>query len=183
MQAVGQTRILSKDFYPVELERHGLVFALEEMTYTTRQSFGVRCVLEPNGAAHDTIRGPMAIQMFRIAQEAVHNAVKHARAKKITIRLSKEDDNLVLSVHDDGIGLPPQPVTTDGMGLRIMQYRANLIGGELLIQNGPEGGAVVTCRARNEVRPAAFLSDLSGPASGSEPTTAQSAAPQQNIQA
>ena len=169
MQAVGQTRNLANGFYPVELELHGLVSALEEMTHTTRQSSGVRCVLEPDGVAQDNIRGPMAIQMFRIAQEAVLNAVKHASPKQITIHLSKEDDDLVLSVRDDGIGLPPEPLTTDGMGIRIMQYRAHLIGGELLLENGPEGGAIVTCRAPGEVRPAAFLSDLSAPACVPEP--------------
>jgi two-component system CheB/CheR fusion protein len=116
----------------------------------------------------------MAIQMFRIAQEAVLNAVKHASPKQITIHLSKEDDDLVLSVRDDGIGLPPEPLTTDGMGIRIMQYRAHLIGGELLLENGPEGGAIVTCRAPGEVRPAAFLSDLSAPACVPEPPPMES---------
>jgi PAS domain S-box-containing protein len=163
MQAVGQTRNLAKGFFPVELERQGLVSALEEMTYTTSQSFGIHCVLEPNGASHDDIRGPMAIQMFRIAQEAVLNAVKHARAKTITIRLSAEHDGLVLSVRDDGIGLPPEPGATDGMGVRIMQYRAHLIGAELLLQNSPKGGAIVTCRAPADVHPASSLSDSSAP--------------------
>jgi len=76
----------------------------------------------------------------------VHNAVKHAGAKQITIRLAAVNGETVLSVKDDGIGLPSGVVEeSKGMGLRIMRYRAGMIGGTLDIHNGLDGGAVVSC--------------------------------------
>ncbi|HXI84297.1 MAG TPA: MASE1 domain-containing protein [Verrucomicrobiae bacterium] len=146
LASVEQVRHLAKGFYPVELERHGLLFALEEIARTTEQIFGVRCVLQPDESSGVDCKDTSAIQLFRIAQEAVHNAVKHAGAKQITIRLAAVNGDKVLSVMDDGIGLPSGGDNEPkGMGLRIMQYRARMIGGTLDVRNNVDGGAIVTC--------------------------------------
>jgi len=144
-QSVDQARNLAKGFYPVELERHGLLSALQEMVHSNEQAFGVRCVLESDGSLCVDHKGPVAVQLFRIAQEAVHNAIKHARAKQILVRLATVADNIVLTINDNGIGLSPEAAQTGGMGLRIMRYRAHLIGGELDVLNGADGGVTVTC--------------------------------------
>ena len=146
LESVEQVRHLAKGFYPVELERHGLLFALEEMARTAEQTFSVRCTLQSVEFPDVDGNGALAIQFFRIAQEAVHNAVKHAKAKQITIRLAAVNGDIAVSVMDDGIGLPPGVANEPkGMGLRIMQYRARMIGGTLEIRNSPDGGAIVTC--------------------------------------
>jgi PAS domain S-box-containing protein len=145
-ESVEQVRRLAKGFYPVELERHGLLFALEEIARNTEQVFGVPCALQSSDNTNVDRKDPAAIQLFRIAQEAVHNALKHAGAKQITIRLASVNGDTVLSVMDDGIGLPSGGINEPkGMGLRIMQYRARMIGATLDIRNGANGGAIVTC--------------------------------------
>jgi PAS domain S-box-containing protein len=145
LHTVDQARNLAKGFYPVELDRHGLLAALEEMIHSNKQTFGVRGVLESDGSTVADQKGPVAVQLFRIAQEAMHNAMKHARAKQVLVRLSTVEDRVVLVVKDDGVGLPAGAGQASGMGLRIMRYRAHLIGGTLDVVNPPEGGVMVTC--------------------------------------
>jgi signal transduction histidine kinase len=89
----------------------------------------------------------MAIHLYRIAQEAVNNAVKHSKAGSILVRLSATADRVELSVTDDGVGIPLGPAQKDGMGLHIMHYRARMIGGTLSIVRGEKGGTVVSCVA------------------------------------
>lgn len=145
LDSVEQVRRLAKGFYPVELERHGLLFALEEIARTTEQVFGVHCVLQSDESSDVDRKDPSAIQLFRIAQEAVHNAVKYASAKQITIRLATVKNDTILSVMDDGVGFPSGVLNEPkGMGLRIMQYRARMIGGTLEIRNGFDG-AIIIC--------------------------------------
>ena len=145
IRSVEQTKNLARGFYPVDLEVHGLASALRHLASSTKDSFGVSCVVDAGKISSGTLGGPVAIQLFRIAQEAVHNAVKHARAKQILIRLAKTDGNIVLAVQDDGVGLPPNFEEAKGMGLRIMRHRASLIGAKVEYANGPERGAIVTC--------------------------------------
>jgi PAS domain S-box-containing protein len=145
LQSVEQVRNLAKGFYPVELERRGLFFALREVAHTTEQSFGVRCAVHVDESDGTEPRGPTAIQLFRIAQEAVYNAIKHARAKQITIHLATTDGQTSLIVQDDGVGLPPTVNDSKGMGLRIMDYRAHMIGAQFDLRRGPNGGTIMTC--------------------------------------
>ncbi len=81
--------------------------------------------------------------MFRIAQEAVINALRHARPQQIRLNLHYKLNNLHLSIKDDGIGIPCLPKAYDGLGLRIMKYRAGLVGGVLQIDPAEEGGTIV----------------------------------------
>lgn len=92
------------------------------------------------------MHGEADSHLYRIAAEAVANAAKHADAHTITIRLTIDDGDLVLSVEDDGVGIPDAPIPTDGVGLRMMRYRADLIGAQLVIEPGEGGGTVVRCR-------------------------------------
>jgi signal transduction histidine kinase len=83
--------------------------------------------------------------LFRIAQEAVNNAVKHGRAKHIIISLSFRNDQTVLTIEDDGAGLAPPPDRGKGMGLHIMSYRAKMIGASLNVKKRLPAGTTVSC--------------------------------------
>ncbi|MDH3719474.1 MAG: ATP-binding protein, partial [Planctomycetota bacterium] len=90
-----------------------------------------------------------ATQMFLVAREAVHNAVKHAEPRNIVIQLNNQD-GVRLSVRDDGRGVHHDLQNSEGMGLRIMRHRCSLIGGNLTIQSPAEGGTLLTCTLQKE---------------------------------
>ncbi len=144
--AIAQTRSLARGLSPVTLESEGLMSALAELALNTEKLFQVECrfecdppVLLPDLAA--------ASNLFRIAQEAVSNAIKHGRAKKISISLEAEKGRVVLRVSDNGSGFQEKPPTHSGMGLRIMQSRAGMIGGTLALERSAAGGVWVVCSA------------------------------------
>ena len=155
LESVERVRRLAKGFYPVELERHGLLFALEEISRTTEQIFGVRCILESVESYDVDHKNASAIQLFRIAQEAIHNAIKHGEASQITVHLAMVDGHGILSVADNGIGLSSAPPNkSKGMGLQIMQYRAHMIGATVDVHDRLDGGVTVTCSFPAVERPA-----------------------------
>lgn len=144
--SAGQARNLAREFYPVELETGELGEALRRLAHNTTASFGVACKVTSARTSAVVPNPSIAIQLFRISQEAVHNAIKHAKARQIVVRLGRRQGRLTLAIQDDGIGFPPgnngQP---KGMGLRIMTHRASLIGAELSFRNNSTGGALVLC--------------------------------------
>lgn len=152
-RAHGNARDLAKDFYPVELKQHGLLVALAGVASRSQSRTGVHCSVRANRHATATLSEATAVQLYRIAQEAVRNAIKHAHAKQIFIRLGKRKDAWYLTVRDDGIGLAESSSKTSsksssksgGMGLRIMQYRAQIIHGTLRVVNDERGGTLVSC--------------------------------------
>ena len=144
--AIAQTRSLARGLSPVTLESEGLMSALAELAVNTEKLYKVTCrfecdppVLLPDLAA--------ASNLYRIAQEAVSNAIKHGRAKKISISLETEKGRVVLRVTDNGAGLPAKIPKQPGMGLRIMQSRAGMIGGTLALERSAAGGVLVICSA------------------------------------
>jgi signal transduction histidine kinase len=88
----------------------------------------------------------VATHLYRIAQEAAANAIKHGHVSRIVIELSAADPTLMLSIKDDGIGLPDSLPQKRGLGLRIMSSRARMIGATLSVNNDPAGGTLVICR-------------------------------------
>jgi signal transduction histidine kinase len=143
-QAQNCVRALIKGVRPVEVDCNGLMAALAELASGTEVLTGIPCRFECARAV-PVEDNHTATQLFHIASEAVRNAVKHAKPSEIVIRLSEQNSEVHLSVCDDGqeVGLPRDTVT--GMGLRIMRYRAGVIGGALTIGPGDQGGTVVTC--------------------------------------
>jgi signal transduction histidine kinase len=141
--SVIHARNLARGIFPVQMDETGLAVALEELVATTNRLFPSRVSFESHG---DTvIRDPgVAMHFYRIAQEALGNAMKHGGADVIRIVLTASDDGLTLTVTDDGKGWEPDEATP-GMGLRTMTYRAQAIGATLEISRGPEGGTVVSC--------------------------------------
>jgi two-component system CheB/CheR fusion protein len=149
--AIGHTRLLARGLSPVTLESEGLMSALQELALNTEKIFRVACRFDcdPPVLVSDY---PAATHLFRLAQEAVSNAIKHGRAKRILIRLKQERGRMILSIIDNGMGFPAQIPKSKGMGLRIMQSRAGMIGGTLVFGRNATGGASVTVTAPSQAR-------------------------------
>ncbi len=145
-----QLRMISRSLLPEELGGHGLVNALEDLAarYSTLHKIAVRFQAD----YADALSEGQAIQLFRIAQEAVLNAAQHSSASAIQIRLRHEDGHTIMEVSDNGTGFTVDG-QVDGMGLRIMRHRANLIDARLEILAAPGGGALVRCSVANEPNP------------------------------
>lgn len=139
-EATQKTRALARGLCPIHMVEEGLGFALRELTDTVRTIFPVHCQIY--GANRVTLRGAVAVHIYRIAQEAIYNAVKHAEASKISVTLNQDADVLTLEVADDGKGLPKADPST-GMGLRIMNSRARMIGADLEVESHQETGTTV----------------------------------------
>jgi signal transduction histidine kinase len=143
-KATEHARSIARGLQPVEVESNGLMVALEEMTRTTREIFHIECKFECEGnvLVADNV---MAVHLYRIAQEAVHNAIRHGGAKKVTIRLRNAQGTATLEVRDDGKGMPDVLPEHKGMGIETMRYRAEVIGGTLEFRRAPERGTMVRC--------------------------------------
>ena len=142
--AIGQTRSLARGLSPVTLESEGLACALQELAANAEKMFGITCRAPVAPSGH--VRTPaVETHLYRIAQEAVSNAIKHGRAREVIIQLETGPQQTVLSVIDDGTGIAEPPPRNEGMGLRIMEYRAGMIGGALALQRNPSGGTTVRC--------------------------------------
>jgi len=144
IRAAEQTRTLAKGLHPVALEEGGLPVALRELASNTQELFGITCTVrqEADIALDHAL---IAINLYRIAQEAITNAVRHGKAKCVEIELGRENGAITLRVRNDGLRFREPEARIEGMGLRIMQYRAEIIGGSLDIQSRAGGGAVVIC--------------------------------------
>lgn len=141
--AMSQARSLAHELYAVRDTPDGLVQALENLAERVATTRGASCVFLGDAS----LLVPSQIissHLFRIAQEAVHNALKHGRARRIELELSQNGDVVVLSVRDNGVGLLAQTVTR-GLGLRTMEQRARLIAGTLVIRPQSVGGVEVKC--------------------------------------
>jgi signal transduction histidine kinase len=143
-EGITLARNLARGLAPVELEAEGLMAALRELARTTKERFKIDChFVSPNTVLIDD--PAVATHLFRIAQEAVSNAIKHGRAKRVNITLSAEGDDVHLEVSDDGKGFCAPSPDDKGMGLHIMQHRAAMIGATLTIQKRPPG-TVLVCK-------------------------------------
>jgi PAS domain S-box-containing protein len=143
-EANRHVRLLSRGLVPVEVEPQGLMAALAELAKRTTELHGVACRFQcakPVEIA-DVF---LATHLYRIAQEAVTNALKHAQADTITISLQKVDGAIRLCVLDNGIGITDKRAATKGLGLEIMAYRAGLMGGTIQLTPGETEGTLVTC--------------------------------------
>ena len=145
-EGISQTRLLARGLSPVTLESEGLMSALAELAFNAEKMFGVYCVFDCPKVVKFADQAA-ATHLFRIAQEAVSNAIKHGKAKLITIKLREEPAYLHLSVTDNGRGFPPNFSNGSGMGLRIMQTRIGMVGGTVTIDRKTGGGVCVTCTA------------------------------------
>jgi signal transduction histidine kinase len=145
-QATARARELARGLHPVRLEADGLPAALRELAANVETVFKVPCRFRCRGArkAERVAEPAVAIQLYRIAQEAATNSVKHGKAKSISIHLSMVKGRLKLSIADDGVGIADDRPNT-GMGLPVMSQRARVIGAALTVARRGCEGTLVTC--------------------------------------
>jgi signal transduction histidine kinase len=143
-EAIELTRKLARSLHPIELQAHGLTDALESLAANISKAFNVNCRFE-TAATAVSVPAEAKIHLYRIAQEAVSNALRHGRAKNITVSLENVSPNIVLKITDDGNGLSADTREKKGMGLRIMDYRAGMIGAAFTIHNVSPRGTQAVC--------------------------------------
>ena len=144
-EAISHTRLVARGLNPVEITGEGLMDALSELAKSTSDVFKVECRFDCNDQVllHDT---SIATHLYRVAQESVNNVVKHAGASDIEISLIENNDQISLKVSDNGDGIAMGgKADKPGMGLRVMQYRAGVIGGELTVRRKGDLGTLVEC--------------------------------------
>jgi signal transduction histidine kinase len=142
-RAIHQTRTIAHGLDPVEVESIGLPAALQNLCAETEQLFKVTCSLESEDDYPAASR--QALELYRIAQEAIHNAIRHGIASEIRIRLCSGAGMLTLSIRDNGKGFSVDS-SPKGMGLRVMEYRSRSIGAVLFVESSPARGTEVRCR-------------------------------------
>jgi PAS domain S-box-containing protein len=148
-KALDLSRSLAHGLQPVNPVPEGLTLTLRELARRTRALYRVDCQFDSHAPVliH---RHSAATHLYRIAQEAVNNAMKHGKPTRIRIQLKTTRQQIVLGVRDNGAGIRRLAKHHRGMGLHIMHYRADAIGGSLLVRRLPRGGTEVVCTVRRE---------------------------------
>jgi signal transduction histidine kinase len=146
-QGIEIARNLARGLFPVEIEAEGLISALRELAATYDGRSGIACRFEAERPAlmHDSFAPP---HLYRIAQEAVRNAVKHSGARRVVISFTEEGGAGKLVVRDDGCGIANLGQGRKGMGLHIMRHRAEMIGALFNIESDSHG-TIVSCSVEN----------------------------------
>ncbi|KPJ79548.1 MAG: hypothetical protein AMJ58_11595 [Gammaproteobacteria bacterium SG8_30] len=156
-EAIDGTRAIAHGLSPVAIERGGLAEALRSLAERSDDRAGVRvrfrCSKWPR-----RLELSVATHLYRIAQEALANALRHGRPREVRISLAVTGDNVDLQIVDDGRGLSPQALRAEGLGFRIMRYRANVIGAVLRVEPGKASGTTVAVTCRR----GAFTQEASG---------------------
>ncbi|MBY0525896.1 MAG: PAS domain S-box protein [Gemmataceae bacterium] len=148
-RALKQVRELSRGLVPVQVDAEGLMAALKELADRINEIHAGTCSFEcttPVAIKNNST----ATHLYRIAQEAVSNALKHGQARDIQITLGLDEQRVVLRIEDDGIGIDRRDEAGRGMGLQIMRYRAGLIKARFSIVPRKQGGTRVTCNLPKE---------------------------------
>ncbi|MBP6972533.1 MAG: PAS domain-containing protein [Syntrophorhabdus sp.] len=140
--AIIQTKGLARGLYPQWLVGEGLMAAFSELADTVEKLFMIKCCVEYDQLVpiDDDLT---AMHLYRIAQEAVNNAIKHSLARNITISFRNDKNQTVLTIRNDGIGF--KKTFCEGMGMKIMRYRANSIHASLEIRSNGDGETAVIC--------------------------------------
>jgi two-component system, LuxR family, sensor kinase FixL len=145
---IESTRSLARGLSPVSVERGGLPSALRALATRVRETYGTQARFRSKIWPHIALDSGASNHIYRIAQEAVNNAIKHGHAREVIIDLHVTGETVTLIVSDNGTGVPPGANLASGMGLKIMRYRATMLGGEVKIDGRPEGGTrvILSCR-------------------------------------
>ena len=149
-EAIARTRMLARGLSPAPLGANGLISGFEELASSVTELFHVSCRFEceaPVLVESDVA----ATHLYRIAQEAITNAITHGKSKNIVLRLSRRAGKTSLTIEDDGIGFRGSMEPRSGMGLRIMRYRAEMIGAILDVRRKHPSGTIVTCEAETSL--------------------------------
>ncbi len=143
-EAKASLRRLTKGLYAPDLESRGIGACLKEMVDLVHGTNSIPCQFEGDATLKLTDRS-LSENLYRLAQEALNNALKHSLAKNITVSFKKNAGRVSLAIRDNGIGLSEESLSTSGLGLRTMRYRAQVIGGSLEIRKSENGGTLIAC--------------------------------------
>ncbi len=142
--AIRRTKELSRGLLPVVSEADGLMSALRQRAGELEDLFQIQCRFEcEEPVLIEDVN--LATHLYHIAQEAVNNGIRHGKSKNIVIGLARKNGHGILTIQDDGEGFPSKPASLLGVGLSIMSYRADLVGGSLKVQPNEDQGITVTC--------------------------------------
>ncbi|MGA7306546.1 MAG: PAS domain S-box protein [Rhodothermales bacterium] len=150
-EADQQARALARGLVPVDIEAEGLTTALKRLSKNAQTLFGIVCQVRIMGEPA-AVDASVVTHLFRIAQEAVSNAVKHGRATEVSVALAFSPDRIRIRIRDNGVGFPRERSGESGMGVHIMHYRARIIGGTLEVRSIQDEGTSVTCTVPLVVR-------------------------------
>jgi len=143
-QAMSHTSDLAHDLATLDVKQGDLKAALSQLAAHAKELFEISCRFKAEGAI-PALEHSVVSQLYKIAQEAVTNAIKHGKTKHVSINLANGSNRIVLTVQNDGVPFPDLQSRSTGMGLRIMNYRASLIGGSLDIKGTGANGTRVIC--------------------------------------
>jgi PAS domain S-box-containing protein len=143
--AIESTRAMARGLAPVGADRGGLIAGLQSMAVRGMERYGVRAHFNTSLKEPLTLDDGAATHLYRIAQEAFTNAIRHGRVTQVTIELATAEGTLSLSVQDNGRGFDERNANNNGLGLKLMRYRAQMLGGDVTIANTKGGGVVVRC--------------------------------------
>jgi signal transduction histidine kinase len=158
-EGIDLTRGLARGLFSPDLERGGLAVALEGLAHSTEERTGINCEFHPNHERHaESCDAVVLTQLYRIAQEAVANAVKHAKARRIVIELDAAEGEIRLNIFDDGVGLG-ETGEAHGLGLKMMRHGAALIGANFTAMRRSPVGTIVSCVLAKDPQKMAMESD------------------------
>ncbi len=143
-QVKNRLKLMAKGLHSIEEGEDNLINALKDLASNTKDVYKISCDFRYDPSLR-IYNKTAVIPLYRIAQEAVSNAVKHGKPEHIEIALSREDDNIKLIIRDNGTGINENQQLNKGMGLKIMNYRADIIGGSLNIDSDKNRGIQITC--------------------------------------
>jgi hypothetical protein len=141
--ALRATRTLARGLSPVAIERGGLAEGVRALVERARETSRLRTRLVVRQSGEPKLRPPVAMHLYRMAQESIGNAIRHAGATRIDVSLQLAPDRVRLRIADNGKGLPQSLDESQGLGLRIMEYRAQLIGADIELGRRPAGGTAI----------------------------------------
>ncbi len=142
--AISQVRALSRGLMPVDIDAEGFINSLQNLIENIRLQCDVHIELDVSERVR-IVDNSSALHLFRIAQEALNNAIKHSEASQVEVSVVHAGERGCLIVHDNGIGLPPRVENARGLGLRIMKHRCALIDAELQVESTYTEGSEIKC--------------------------------------
>jgi signal transduction histidine kinase len=143
-ELIHHTHNLAHQFSSLDSRGDDLPSVLRDLATNVKRMFDIPCALSVKGTIAE-LQPHTSMQLFKIAQEAVSNAVKHGKATQVNVGISQSEAELVLTIRNDGVPFNVPATSKNRMGLRIMNYRANTIGATLEIKPVDKKGTVVTC--------------------------------------
>jgi PAS domain S-box-containing protein len=155
-QSIENARSLARGLLPVRTDSGGLPFALRELATRSRDIYGLEVTFRAEIWPEITLSETNASHLYRIAQEALTNAARHGQAQKVDILLMVTRNTFLLRITDDGVGMRPPKLPATGMGLKIMRYRAGIIGAKIEFGGNKPQGTIVRVTGEQPARPGAL---------------------------